>query len=110
MANLITVARLILLFVVVAILYASPGPLASLTMVSLVIVFAGDGLDGWVARRRGSTSQFGAVFDIAGDRVVETVLWIAFADLDLVPIWVPCWWSPAAPSSTPSAPSPTPRG
>jgi CDP-diacylglycerol--glycerol-3-phosphate 3-phosphatidyltransferase len=53
------------------------------------VVFASDGLDGWVARRRGSTSQFGAVFDIAGDRVVENALWIVFADLDLIPVWVP---------------------
>jgi CDP-diacylglycerol--glycerol-3-phosphate 3-phosphatidyltransferase len=29
------------------------------------------------------------MFDIAGDRVVENALWIVFADLDLVPVWVP---------------------
>ena len=89
MANLITVARLGLLFVVVALLYADPAGLAGLSMVLLAVVFAGDGLDGYVARRRGSTSRFGAVFDIAGDRVVETVLWVVFADLGLIRVWVP---------------------
>ena len=27
--------------------------------------------------------------DIAGDRIVEMALWVIFADLDLIPIWVP---------------------
>lgn len=89
MANLITVGRLILLFVVVAMIYQRPVELALLSMVLLIVVFAGDGLDGWVARRRQSTSQFGAVFDIAGDRIVETVLWVVFANLNLIPVWAP---------------------
>lgn len=89
MANLITVGRLLLLFIVVACIYRNPDGLALLSMILIVVVFAGDGLDGYVARRRGSTSNFGAVFDIAGDRIVETVLWIIFADLELIPIWVP---------------------
>jgi CDP-diacylglycerol--glycerol-3-phosphate 3-phosphatidyltransferase len=58
-------------------------------MPAIAAVIALDGLDGWVARRRKSTSQFGAVFDIAGDRVVENCLWVVFAHLHLVPVWVP---------------------
>jgi CDP-diacylglycerol--glycerol-3-phosphate 3-phosphatidyltransferase len=89
MANLITIARLILLFIVIAMIHFRPVDLALLSMVLLGVVFAGDGLDGWVARRRGSTSPFGAVFDIAGDRIVETVLWVFFAWERIVPLWVP---------------------
>lgn len=89
MANLITIARLILLFVVIAMIHFRPVDLALLSMVLLGIVFAGDGLDGWVARKRGSTSPFGAVFDIAGDRIVETVLWVYFAWERVIPLWVP---------------------
>jgi CDP-diacylglycerol---glycerol-3-phosphate 3-phosphatidyltransferase len=89
MANIITIARLVLLFVVIALIYFGNVQVITLCIVMLAIVFASDGLDGWVARRRGSTSQFGAMFDIAGDRVVENALWIVFADLDLVPVWVP---------------------
>jgi CDP-diacylglycerol--glycerol-3-phosphate 3-phosphatidyltransferase len=89
MANLITVGRLLLLFGVVAMLYRDGSDLTALAMILVAVVFAGDGLDGWVARRRGSTSQFGAVFDIAGDRIVETVLWIVFADLGAIGVWVP---------------------
>jgi CDP-diacylglycerol--glycerol-3-phosphate 3-phosphatidyltransferase len=88
MANLITVGRLLLLFVAVAFIYRFPVGLAAVSMLIIAVVFAGDGLDGYVARRRGSSSRFGAVFDIAGDRVVETVLWVIFADLGVIPIWV----------------------
>ena len=89
MANLITIARLILLFVVTAMIHFRPVDLALLSMILLGVVFAGDGIDGWVARRRGSTSPFGAVFDIAGDRIVETVLWVFFAWERVIPLWVP---------------------
>lgn len=89
MANLITIGRLILLFVVIWMIYTGSTRVLELCMVLLIVVFASDGLDGWVARKRGSTSQFGAIFDIAGDRVVENALWIIFADLDLIPVWIP---------------------
>jgi CDP-diacylglycerol--glycerol-3-phosphate 3-phosphatidyltransferase len=89
MAHLITIARLILLFIVVAMINFRPVDLALASMVLLGVVFAGDGLDGWVARRRGSTSPFGAVFDIAGDRIVETVLWVFFAWERVIPLWMP---------------------
>jgi CDP-diacylglycerol---glycerol-3-phosphate 3-phosphatidyltransferase len=89
MANLITVGRLALLFGVIWLLYVGNVQVITLCMVLIIVVFASDGVDGWVARRRGSTSTFGAVFDIAGDRIVENALWVVFADLNLLPIWVP---------------------
>jgi CDP-diacylglycerol--glycerol-3-phosphate 3-phosphatidyltransferase len=89
MANLITIARLILLFVVITMIHYQPVDMALASMLLLGIVFAGDGLDGWVARKRGSTSPFGAVFDIAGDRIVETVLWVYFSWERVIPLWVP---------------------
>lgn len=89
MANLITLSRLLLLVAVVAIAYGSPTPWQFLNVPLLIIVFVTDGLDGYVARRRGEASLFGALFDVAGDRIVEVTMWIVFADLGLVPVWVP---------------------
>jgi CDP-diacylglycerol--glycerol-3-phosphate 3-phosphatidyltransferase len=89
MANLITLSRLLLLIVVVAIAYRPPGLLQLLSVPLLILVFMTDGLDGYVARKRNETSQFGAMFDIAGDRIVELTMWIVLANLALVPIWVP---------------------
>jgi len=89
MANLITIGRLVLLFVVIWMIYVGSVQVITLCMFLVIVVFASDGLDGWVARKRKSTSTFGAVFDIAGDRIVENSLWVIFADLKLIPIWVP---------------------
>jgi CDP-diacylglycerol--glycerol-3-phosphate 3-phosphatidyltransferase len=89
MANLITLGRLVLLFLTLGLLYTGSAELAALALLLTIVIFAADGLDGWVARRRGSDSQFGAVFDIAGDRVVENAYWIVFANLQIVPVAFP---------------------
>jgi CDP-diacylglycerol--glycerol-3-phosphate 3-phosphatidyltransferase len=89
MANLITLCRLLLLFVVVAIAYRPPSMLQLINVPLLILVFVSDGLDGYVARKRKETSRFGAMFDIAGDRIVEITMWIVLANLAMVPIWVP---------------------
>lgn len=89
MANLITVGRLLLLFIVVGLIYWTGAGFVGINMFLIAFIIASDGFDGWVARRRNTTSAFGAIFDIAGDRVVENVLWIVFADLGAIPIWVP---------------------
>lgn len=89
MANLITLSRLILLFVVVVIVYRPSSVLQLVNVPLLIVLFVTDAVDGYVARRLNEASVFGAMFDIASDRIVEYTLWIIFADLDLVPIWVP---------------------
>jgi CDP-diacylglycerol--glycerol-3-phosphate 3-phosphatidyltransferase len=89
MANLITLSRLLLLFVVVFIAYQPSSWLKLLDVPLLIFVFVTDGLDGYVARKRHETSQFGAMFDIAVDRIVELTLWVVFAHLALAPVWVP---------------------
>jgi CDP-diacylglycerol--glycerol-3-phosphate 3-phosphatidyltransferase len=89
MANLVTLSRLLLLFFVVWLMYQRPTPWQLASFVLIILIFVSDALDGYVARKRGETSLFGALFDIAGDRIVELTLWIVFADNALVPIWVP---------------------
>lgn len=89
MANAITVGRLGLLFIVIAMMYSGNVQVIQACMLLLLVVFAADGVDGWVARRQGTTSTFGAVFDIAGDRIVENALWVVFSDIGLIPIWMP---------------------
>ena len=88
MANLITLARFLLLFLLVAMAYFAPPPWQLLNAPLLILIIALDGLDGYVARRRGETSVFGSIFDIAVDRVVEVILWVVLGHLDLVPMWV----------------------
>lgn len=99
MANLLTVLRVLLIFVIIAV-WSRDATIDSvwldLAMVPLLAwaIFM-DALDGWAARRFNEESEAGALFDIAGDRIVELALWTFFAiKLDpsgqpLVALWVP---------------------
>ena len=89
MANLVTLSRLLLLLIVVGLFYVPPTPWQLASFFLIILIFVTDGLDGYIARKRNETSLFGALFDIAGDRIVELTLWIIAADIDLVPVWVP---------------------
>ena len=99
MANLITLVRVALIFVIVAI-WARQVHVDWWVLDAVMVPLLGwtifmDALDGWVARRRNEESETGALFDIAGDRIVEMVLWIFFAirtdqsGVPFVPYWVP---------------------
>ncbi len=97
MANLITAARVVLLFITVGFIYlgwpqngqkGDPIWLLVATVLTLV-VFIADAIDGVVARARGEASELGAVIDIAGDRIVENAYWIVFAHLGLISVWFP---------------------
>jgi len=88
--NLITLARLPLLVALLAILFhTSAWRWQILGLALLGFLFLLDCFDGYMARRRQETSNLGAVLDIALDRAVENILWIAFMRLDLVAFWVP---------------------
>lgn len=89
MANLITFVRLTLVFVITALVkYGSPSwQLLNVPLCMLILSL--DGIDGIIARARNEASLFGAVFDIAADRIIEIVLWITLAMVNLVPIWIP---------------------
>jgi CDP-diacylglycerol--glycerol-3-phosphate 3-phosphatidyltransferase len=88
MANLITLARTLLAFVVVAMLHVrTPGVYLAAVVLTVTVILM-DALDGWVARKRRECTKFGAVADILGDRVVEMTYWIVFAAFGWVPVWV----------------------
>ena len=89
MANTITLARIPLLVVVVLLLYlGSPEIQVATALVVLFLIFM-DTLDGIVARRRQETGLLGSKLDIAVDRIVELVLWVVYADLNLISIAIP---------------------
>jgi len=87
-ANLITLTRVVLAFVSISLFRA--GSYASLAaLILLIITLSLDAVDGFVARRRRHESAAGAAFDIAADRIVESIFWIYFAAAGLVTFWIP---------------------
>lgn len=87
--NIITLTRLPLLLVVIALLYLREpwAPWAALFL--LPVLYLMDWFDGYLARQIDQVTQLGSVLDIAIDRVVENALWIVFAHLQMVPVWIP---------------------
>ena len=87
-ANIITLLRIGLVFVAV-LLYGAGfyGQLAAFLLTILIIYM--DALDGYVARKLNTASDFGALFDITGDRIVENVYWIYFATIGMISLWIP---------------------
>ncbi len=87
--NRVTLARIGLLFFLVVLVYNQNmwARLAAAGLAILVILM--DWLDGFLARKLDAATVLGSVLDIAGDRIIEAVLWIVLADLRLVPVWIP---------------------
>ena len=88
-ANAITLARFPLLLASLLLLYLGTPVMrlgaAGLLFVGLML----DTVDGIVARWTGQASLLGGVLDIAADRTYELALWVALADLGLVPVAIP---------------------
>jgi CDP-diacylglycerol--glycerol-3-phosphate 3-phosphatidyltransferase len=89
MANKITLARLPFLVIIVFLLYSgSPKIQVVAAFLVLLLIFM-DTLDGIVARRRQETGMLGSKLDIAVDRIVELVLWVVYAHLNLISVAIP---------------------
>lgn len=89
MANLITFSRFLLLLVLLGIVYWGSPWLQLVNAPLMVFIIITDALDGYVARKFGEETLFGATFDIAVDRIVENVMWVVLAHLGFVGVWVP---------------------
>ncbi|MBU0982372.1 MAG: CDP-alcohol phosphatidyltransferase family protein [candidate division Zixibacteria bacterium] len=87
--NIVTIVRMLLVFVVVILAYGHTVWDKLLAALFAVLIVVGDWLDGHLARKLDKASTLGSVLDIAADRILETVMWIILADLDLIPIWIP---------------------
>lgn len=86
--NIITLMR-IALAIVTLVMFRMGLYFRGAAVLITILVFYMDALDGYVARKFKVASDFGALFDITGDRIVEHVYWIFFTALGLVSIWVP---------------------
>ncbi len=89
LANSITIARIFVLYMVVVLIYTQKPAWLFVAVLLAILIIVMDALDGYVARKRNEVTQFGGVLDITGDRIVENVFWIVFADLDVIPMWIP---------------------
>ncbi len=86
-ANTITSLRIILSFITVGLLEI--GNYFTLIIAIFLVIFVVflDFLDGFVARKLGIETEFGALYDITGDRIVEYIYWIYFSVVHITSFW-----------------------
>jgi len=88
-ANVVTLIRIALVFVTVGLFQISSFYLQAFAIFMVIFVIYLDSLDGYIARKFKVASEFGALFDIVGDRIVESIFWIYFAYTGMISFWVP---------------------
>jgi CDP-diacylglycerol--glycerol-3-phosphate 3-phosphatidyltransferase len=64
-----------------------PGP-AFLLLALFLVMEISDGLDGYVARRTGTVSDFGKLFDPFADSLARLTYFLAFAFTGIMPGWI----------------------
>lgn len=88
-ANLVTIFR-IAAVVLLAFTIRIDVPWIRITRVlSIPLLFYIDSLDGYLARHLNCSTRLGGILDVAGDRIVENVLWILLTYIKIIPLWIP---------------------
>jgi len=88
LANFLTLSRIPLMFIIVALLFMHWTGAATLAFLLFVVAGVTDWLDGLVARKQGLVSTFGILMDALTDKVLMLGLMIALVDLDKVSIYL----------------------
>lgn len=88
LANLLTLSRIPLMFIIVGLLYMNWPGAATLAFLLFVVAGVTDWLDGLVARKQGLVSTFGILMDALTDKVLMLGLMIALVDLDKISIFL----------------------
>jgi len=89
LANKITISRLSLSLLVFILIITQSFWLEVLALFLLIIASSSDGIDGYVARKTGTTTAFGAIADPFADKVLVLGLFLAFAMIK--ELYVPLW-------------------
>jgi len=89
MANAITLTRIPLLFIYIALLNTGRPTIIFWCVPFIIMIMLLDMVDGMVARYLNETSLLGSALDIAVDRALEIILWVVFSCLGLIPLLIP---------------------
>ncbi len=89
MANAITLSRIPLLFIYIALLHTGRPIVIFWCIPFIILIMLLDMVDGMVARRLNQTSLLGSSLDIAVDRALEIILWVVFSSLGLISLLIP---------------------
>jgi CDP-diacylglycerol---glycerol-3-phosphate 3-phosphatidyltransferase len=86
--NAITLSRIPVMFVIVALMYCDWAGAATIAFVLFVAAAIGDWLDGYLARKRGLVSNFGKLMDAMADKVMVMGIVVALVDKHQLYVWI----------------------
>ena len=86
--NILTLVRVALIPVLVAILLSTVPESDTLAAIVFVIASATDALDGWIARRRSMVTTFGKLMDPLADKLLITAALVSLVALYRLDAWV----------------------
>ena len=86
--NKLTISRLFLTAAFLAVFFAEFRFSATWALVFFSLGGVTDWLDGWLARRAGTITAFGALMDPLADKILICSGFIALVERDLVPAWM----------------------
>jgi CDP-diacylglycerol--glycerol-3-phosphate 3-phosphatidyltransferase len=84
--NILTLARVPMMFVIVGLMYQHWPGAASLGFWLFIGGAISDWLDGYLARKRGIVSVFGKLMDALTDKIMVIGIMVALADQDAIPM------------------------
>ena len=87
-ANVLTLVRVALIPVLVAVLLSALPDADLLAAIVFVIASATDALDGWIARRRSIVTAFGKLMDPLADKLLITAALVSLVALYRLDAWV----------------------
>jgi CDP-diacylglycerol---glycerol-3-phosphate 3-phosphatidyltransferase len=87
-ANVLTLVRVALIPVLVAVLLSALPEADLLAAIVFVIASATDALDGWIARRRSMVTAFGKLMDPLADKLLITAALVSLVALYRLDAWV----------------------
>jgi len=86
--NVLTLLRILLVPVLVAVLVQEGGGLDEVAAAVFILASFTDALDGWIARRQKSVTTFGKLMDPLADKLLVTAALVSLVQLGRVSAWV----------------------
>jgi CDP-diacylglycerol--glycerol-3-phosphate 3-phosphatidyltransferase len=88
LSNKLTLSRIGITFVLMALLFMEGLTAKVIVLILFLLACLTDFLDGWIARRRNETSDFGRIMDPVADKILVLGVFLSFVELQLIPAWM----------------------
>ena len=86
--NKITLARIVLAFIFMILLFCKGVVAKSAALAVFTIASISDYLDGYLAKKYNQISDFGKIMDPIADKVLTLAAFLAFVEMSLIPAWM----------------------